>query len=183
MPPFSVSHYSPRWSSPMAAFGRPRGVPQDRIVVLFFPRIDKIAFTHDMKDDFTVEELERPFLMAKALGAPRIASSTTLSVARRLVPLMARHQVEVAFHGHTNTAGPNEFAGLDSFRRALAMSPFARINLDIGQFLGAGFDAIPFIEKQHAKIPVLHIRDGQRGSVAKCHGARTRSPSKACCNC
>jgi sugar phosphate isomerase/epimerase len=129
--------------------------------------IDKIAFTHDMKDDFTDEELERPFLMAKALGAPRIATSTTLSVARRLVPLMARHQMEVAFHGHTNTADPNEFAGPDSFRRALSMSPFARINLDIGQFLGAGFDAIPFIEEQHAKIPVLHIRDGQRGQRGK----------------
>jgi sugar phosphate isomerase/epimerase len=75
--------------------------------------------------------------------------------------------MEVAFHGHTNTADPNEFAGPDSFRRALSMSPFARINLDIGQFLGAGFDAIPFIEEQHAKIPVLHIRDGQRGQRGK----------------
>lgn len=44
--------------------------------------IDKIAFTHDMKDDFTDEELERPFLMAGALGAKRIATSTTLTVAK-----------------------------------------------------------------------------------------------------
>lgn len=129
--------------------------------------IDKIAFTHDMKDDFTDAELERPFLMAKALGAPRICASTTLSVARRLVPLMAKHRMEVAFHGHTNADDPNEFAGPDSFRKALAMSPFARINLDIGQLLGAGFDAVPFIQEQHAKIPVLHIRDGQRGQRGK----------------
>ena len=129
--------------------------------------IDKIAFTHDMKDDFTDEELERPFLMAKALSAPRIATSTTLSVARRLVPLMAKHQMEVAFHGHTLASDPNEFAGPDSFRKALSMSPLARINLDIGQFLGAGFDAVPFIQEQHAKIPVLHIRDGVRGQRSK----------------
>jgi sugar phosphate isomerase/epimerase len=129
--------------------------------------IDKIAFTHDMKDDFTDEELERPFLMAKALGTDRICTSTTLTVARRLVPLMEKHRMEVAFHGHINTANPNEFAGPESFRKALAMSPFARINLDIGQFLGAGFDAVPFIEEQHAKIPVMHIRDGQRGQRGK----------------
>src|SRR5215472_18571307 len=83
--------------------------------------IDKIAFTHDMKDDFTDEELDRPFLMAKALGAPRIATSTTLSVARRLVPLMEKHRMEVAFHGHTLASDANEFAGPDSFRTALSM--------------------------------------------------------------
>jgi sugar phosphate isomerase/epimerase len=132
-----------------------------------------------MKDDFTDGELERPFLMAKALGAPRIATSTTLSVARRLVPLMARRQMGVAFHGHTNTADSNEFAGPESFRMALSMSPFARINLDIGQFLGAGFDAIPFIEEQYAKIPVLHIRDGQRGQRGKVLWGEGEVPIKA----
>jgi sugar phosphate isomerase/epimerase len=129
--------------------------------------IDKIAFTHDMKDDFTDAELERPFEMAKALGAARIAASTTLTVARRLVPLMEKHRMEVAFHGHINVADPNEFAGPDSVRKALAMSPWSRINLDIGQFMGAGFDAVPFIEEHHAGIPVLHIRDGIRGQRGK----------------
>jgi sugar phosphate isomerase/epimerase len=129
--------------------------------------IDKIAFTHDMKDDFTDAELERPFEMAQALGAVRIATSTTLSVAKRLVPLMEKHRMEVAFHGHINTADPNEFAGPDSFRKALDMSPWARINLDIGQFMGAGFDPLPFIAEQHARIPVLHIRDGIRGQRGK----------------
>ena len=105
--------------------------------------------------------------MAKALGAERIATSATLTVARRLVPLMDKRRMEVAFHGHTNAADPNEFAGPESFRKALGMSPFARINLDIGQFLGAGFDPVPFIAEQHAKIPVLHIRDGQRGHYGK----------------
>jgi len=73
--------------------------------------IDKIAFTHDMKDDFTSEEIERPFHMAKALGCALIATSTTLTVARRLAPLMEKYGMEVAFHGHTNTADPNEFPG------------------------------------------------------------------------
>ena len=140
--------------------------------------IEKIAFTHDMRDDFSDDELDRPFLMAKALGAERIATSTTLTVAKRLVPLMEKHRMEVAFHGHTNAADPNEFAGPESFRKALAMSPFARINLDIGQFLGAGFDPVPFIAEQHARIPVMHIRDGQRGQRGRVRWGTGEVPIK-----
>lgn len=129
--------------------------------------IDIVAFTYDMKEDFTDAELDRGFEMARALGASRIATSSTFRVAARLVPLMERHRIQVAFHGHTNAADPNEFAGPDSFRRVLSMSPWARINLDIGQFVAAGFDPLPFIAEQHANIPVMHIRDGKPGLGTK----------------
>lgn len=129
--------------------------------------IETIAYTFDMKDDFTDAELDRGFQMARALGANRIATSTTLTVATRLVPLMEKYEMEVAFHGHANTADPNQFAGPDSFRKALAMSSHARINLDIGQFVAAGFDPLPFIREQHANIPILHIRDGKKGQGTK----------------
>jgi hypothetical protein len=43
--------------------------------------------------------------------------------------------------------------------------------------MGAGFDAVPFIEEQYARIPVLHIRDGirgqRKGTVGQC-GVRIR---------
>ncbi len=129
--------------------------------------IDIVAFTYDLKDDFTDAELDRVFQMTRALGVNRIATSTTLSVAARLVPLMARYRVEVAFHGHTNAADPNEFAGPYSFTRALSMSPWARINLDIGQFVAAGFDPVPFIREQHVNIPMIHLRDGKPGAGTK----------------
>jgi len=129
--------------------------------------ISIIAFTIDMKDDFSDEELDRGFQMAHALGISRIATSTTFSVVRRLLPLMEKYETEVAFHGHTNAADPNEFAGPDSFRRALSLSRYARINLDIGQFAAAGFDPLPFIAEQQANIPVMHIRDGKPGSGTK----------------
>jgi sugar phosphate isomerase/epimerase len=129
--------------------------------------IDIIAFTFDMKDDFTDAELERIFQMTQVLGATRIATSSTFTVAARLVPLMEKYRIEVAFHGHTNAADPNQFAGPDSFRKVLRMSPYARINLDIGQFVAAGFDPVPFIIEQHKNIPVMHIRDGRQGLGTK----------------
>jgi sugar phosphate isomerase/epimerase len=129
--------------------------------------IDKIAFTFDMKDDFTDEELDRVFQMTKALGTNRIATSTTFTMAKRLLPLMEKYRVEVAFHGHTNVNDPNQFAGPETFRKVLAISPYCKINLDIGQFVAAGFDPIPFIREQHANIPILHIRDGKKGLGTK----------------
>jgi sugar phosphate isomerase/epimerase len=60
----------------------------------------------------------------------------------------------------------------------LAAAAFARINLDIGQFLGAGFDPVPFIVEQHARIPVLHIRDGQRGQRGKVRWGTGEVPIK-----
>jgi sugar phosphate isomerase/epimerase len=129
--------------------------------------IEMVAYTFDMKDDFTDAELERGFRMATALGVNRIAMSTTFTVAARLVPLMEKYGMDVAFHGHANAADPNQFAGPDSFKRVLAMSRYAAINLDIGQFVAAGFDPLPFIREHHADIPVLHIRDGRKGRGTK----------------
>ena len=120
----------------------------------------------------------------KALGTERICTSTTLTVARRLVPLMEKHRMEVAFHGHINTADPNEFAGPESFRKALAMSPFARINLDIGQFHRRGLRSGP-VHRGTARQDsgATHPRRPYAGSAAKCRGARAMFRSKKCFSC
>ena len=140
--------------------------------------IEMVAYTLDMKDDFTDAELDRGFRMATALGVNRIATSTTLTVAKRLAPLMEKYGMEVAFHGHANAADPNQFAGPDSFKRVLAMSRYAKINLDIGQFTAAGFDPITFIRDQHANIPVLHIRDGRKWQGTKLPWGAGNTPIK-----
>jgi sugar phosphate isomerase/epimerase len=140
--------------------------------------IETVAYTFDMKDDFSDAELDRGFRMATALGVNRIATSTTFTVATRLAPLMERYGIEVAFHGHANAADPNQFAGPESFKRVLEMSRYAKINLDIGQFTAAGFDPVAFIREQHANIPVLHIRDGRKGQGTKLPWGDGNTPIK-----
>ncbi len=54
-------------------------------------------------------------------------------------------------HNHSNLTDPNEFATPQSFMTALEMSPWFRINLDIGHFTAADFDALPFLEA-HARV-------------------------------
>jgi sugar phosphate isomerase/epimerase len=47
------------------------------------------------------------------------------------------------------------------------MSNYARINLNIGHFVAAGFNPLPFIREQYVNIPILHIRDGKKGQGTK----------------
>jgi sugar phosphate isomerase/epimerase len=120
------------------------------------------AYNFSFQDTFTDEEIDRGFLMAKALGVGIITASTTLTAAKRVVPFAEKHKLMVAMHGHSNTKDPNEFCTPESFAKALEMSKYYRINLDIGHFTAAGFDPVDFIEKNHSKIVLLHLKDRKK---------------------
>jgi len=120
------------------------------------------AYTVNFRNDFTDDELEKSFEQAKALGISIIAASTQLSVAKRLVPFAERHKIYVAMHGHSNVQDPDEFSGPESFSKALAMSKYFRINLDVGHFTAANFDAVTYIRDNHDNITHLHMKDRKK---------------------
>ena len=111
---------------------------------------------------FTDDEIDRAFEMTRALGAGFITSSTTLAVAKRIVPFAAKHKMNVAMHNHSNTNDPNEFATPESFAAALKLSPRFKINLDIGHFTAANYDAVAYLREHHADITNLHIKDRKK---------------------
>jgi sugar phosphate isomerase/epimerase len=120
------------------------------------------AYNFSFQDGFTDEEIDRGLLMAKTLGVGIITASTTLTAARRVVPFAEKHKMIVAMHGHSDSKDPNQFCTPESFAKALEMSKHYRINLDIGHFTAAGFDAVDFIEKNHSKIVLLHLKDRKK---------------------
>jgi sugar phosphate isomerase/epimerase len=100
--------------------------------------------------------------MAKALGAEIITASTTLPVAKRVVPFAEKHQMVVAMHGHSNVTDPEEFATPESFAAAMAMSRYFKINLDIGHFVAANYDPVGYIREHHQDITNLHLKDRKK---------------------
>ncbi len=117
------------------------------------------AFNYSPNGSFTDAEIDRGFEIAKALGAEIITASATIEAARRMVPFAAKHMMPVAMHNHSNVTDPNEFATLDSLATALTLSPLFRINLDIGHFTAANYDAVAYIREHHARISNLHLKD------------------------
>jgi sugar phosphate isomerase/epimerase len=124
--------------------------------------VNVFAYTINYNESFTDEEIDATFRQAKALGVGVIASSTTLSMAKRVAPFADRHGVLVAVHGHSNLKDPNQLASPESFAKALAMSKQFRVNLDIGHFTAANFDAVAYIRENHEHITHLHIKDRRK---------------------
>jgi len=124
--------------------------------------INLYGYNYSFNDSFTDEEIDRGFDMAKALGVKIITASTTLPVAKRVVPFAEKHKMIVAMHGHSNLTDPNQFAKPESFAAAMAMSKYFKVNLDIGHFTAANYDAVDYIQKNHENIVLLHLKDRKK---------------------
>lgn len=124
------------------------------------------AFNYSFADHFSDEEINRGFEMARALGAGYITSSSTLTVSPRIAPYAEKHRMPVAMHNHSAVQDPNEYASIASLDAALAMSPWFRINLDIGHFTAGNNDPVAFLEKHYRWITNLHIKDRKRDQGA-----------------
>ncbi len=120
------------------------------------------AYTLNMNDSFSDEEIDRGFEMTKALGLDLITASATLSSAKRIAPFADKHRIRVAMHGHDDINDPNQFAKPEAFEQACAMSKYFLINLDVGHFVAAGYDPVEYINKNHARIPILHVKDRKK---------------------
>jgi sugar phosphate isomerase/epimerase len=120
------------------------------------------AFNYSFNDSFSDEEINRGFEMARALGAEWITASSTLSAAKRVAPFAEKHKMIVAMHNHSNVKDPNEFATPESFAAAMKLSKHFKVNLDIGHFTSADFDATAYLREHHADITNLHVKDRRK---------------------
>ena len=60
------------------------------------------------------------------------------------------------------SSDPNEFATPESFAAAMKMSKYFKVNLDIGHFTAANYDAVAYIREHHADITNLHLKDRKK---------------------
>ena len=117
---------------------------------------------YNMQDSMKDEDIEYGFSMAKGLGVKGITTSTTLTMAKRIAPVADKHKLMVGYHGHDATNDPNQTATLESYDTLMSYGKYNGINLDIGHFTAAGYDAVAFIKQHHDKITNLHIKDRKK---------------------
>jgi len=117
---------------------------------------------YNMQDSMKDEDIEYGFTMARDLGVKAITTSTTLTMAKRIAPVADRHKMMVGYHGHDATNDPNQTATLESYDTLMGYGKYNGINLDIGHFTAAGYDAVAFIRQHHDRITNIHLKDRKK---------------------
>jgi sugar phosphate isomerase/epimerase len=124
--------------------------------------ISLYAYNLSVKEDYTDEEIDRGFQMAKALGVNNMTASAHVSVSKRVDKYAKKYKITMGMHNHSKKI-PNEFATPENFFEAMnGNSKYIKINLDIGHFTAANYDAVDFLKKHHDKIVCLHIKDRKK---------------------
>ena len=124
--------------------------------------VDVALLCYNMQDSMKDEDIEYGFSMAKGLGVKGMTTSTTLTMAKRIAPLADKHKLMVGYHGHDATNDPNQTATLESYATLMGYGKYNGINLDIGHFTAAGYDAVAFIKEHHDRITNLHVKDRKK---------------------
>jgi L-ribulose-5-phosphate 3-epimerase UlaE len=115
-------------------------------------RIDAYRYSPDAS--FSDEEIDRGFSMAKALGAEILTTRMSPEIADRVAPFADRHRMMVAFAGKT---GPG-------------VSPFFRVQVDIGQLTADNVDPVSYIRERHAQITSVCLADRRKDGEAVAWG-------------
>jgi sugar phosphate isomerase/epimerase len=113
-------------------------------------------------------EYDYVFNAAKALGASQITMElpADLAASKRIGDAAAAHAVNVGYHLHTT-------ASMTAWDAAMAQSPRNGIQLDVGHYVaGIGGNPVPFIEKHHARIFSMHLKDRKK----VCHDGSENMP-------
>jgi sugar phosphate isomerase/epimerase len=150
-----------RTSVPMSKFAEVRKKFDDAGVSIY-------AFRYTLNLTQPDTEYDYVFNAAKALGVSQITMElpADLAVSKRIGEAAAAHGMNVAYHLHTT-------ASMTAWDAAMAQSPRNGIQLDAGHYVaGIGGDPVAFIEKHHARIYSLHLKDRKK----LCHDGSENMP-------
>ncbi len=97
----------------------------------------------------TDAQIDRIFEFTKALGAKNLSSNMPLDMVRRVAPFAEKHKIVVA------VASPNP----DLLTQVPPISPWLRMDVDIGDFTRAGQDGLQFVKDNYRHLLDVHLKD------------------------
>ena len=108
------------------------------------------------------EDIDYAFRMAQGLGVKVMSGSSTIPIASRIARAAEKYQILWGGHTQDNVNDSDQFVTPETYEKLLSMSPYFRVNLDVGYFTAAGFDSVAFITKHHDRISDIHLKDKKR---------------------
>ena len=143
--------------------------------------LNLFSYVFTVGDDMTDEEIDATFRKLRALGVPMFTSNQTrVAMGRKALQYSEKYKIMASFHPHAQIHDPNEIATVESMETLLAMSPMARINLDIGHFTAGNNDAVAFLKKHHDRITHLHVKDRRRNGGPNVKLGEGDTPIREC---
>jgi len=150
-----------RATVPMSKFADVRKKFNDAGVNIYAYRF---TLTSEMPDS----QYDYAFNAAKALGASQITMEHPhdVALAKRIGQAGEKHGINIGYHLHTT-------ASMTAWDDVMAASPRNGLQLDIGHFVaGTGESPVPLIEKHHARIYSMHLKDRKK----VCHDRSENMP-------
>jgi len=94
-------------------------------------------------------QIDRVFEFTKALGAKSLSSQMNVDMATRLAPFAEKHKMIVA----VASSNPDILAQIPP------ISPWLRMDVDIGDFTRQGHDALQFVKDNYGHLLDVHLKD------------------------
>jgi hypothetical protein len=123
--------------------------------------VELIAFMTDgLTSGSSDAEMERVCDMAQALGVNYVASTMRKSVAKRFATVSMRYGLTVGLQGEASMKPTQDMICTpQDYLEALSWSPNFRIQLDIGNAAGNGYDVVGFVKPNIEKFGSLMLKD------------------------
>jgi sugar phosphate isomerase/epimerase len=118
------------------------------------------GFKLDLRLNSPDSDYEYAFNVCEALGANQLTMELPNDPAttKRIGEYAAKRKIWAGYHAHTQ-------AHLHAWDEAFSQSPFNGANIDIGHYVaGTSESPIPFIEKNHARITSMHLKDRKKNN-------------------
>jgi hypothetical protein len=101
-------------------------------------------------------EIDRQFLMAKALGVSSINARIPESMTNLVAAAAEKHQLIVSI----------QFFDVKTMERQLAVSKYFRMDPDIGDMTKAKIDALQFVQANYQSMSSMDLKDAALGGVS-----------------
>jgi L-ribulose-5-phosphate 3-epimerase UlaE len=98
-------------------------------------------------------EIDRLFLMAKALGADSLVTRLPASLTSMTAAAADKHRMIVSL----------QVSDMNELKKQLAASQYFRMNPDIGDLTKAKIDALQFVETNYPSISAFDLKDALPG--------------------